>query len=63
MMLAFPAFAASAIIVMTRIFGSKVNQRINSEGLFDFGHWNVYLSPLRIMEDHSWLGIGPGTFR
>jgi O-antigen ligase len=63
LVLVFPVFAASAIIVMIQIFGSRVNQRFNSEGLFDSGRWNVYLSTLKIIEDHPWLGTGLGTFR
>lgn len=62
LLLAFPLYAISAIIVAFQVFGSRVNQRFESEGLFDAGRWNVYLSTLKIIGDHPWLGTGLGTF-
>lgn len=61
--LAFPLSAACAIVVALQFFGGRVGQRFGSEGLFDPGRWNTYLSTLRIIEEHSWLGTGLGTFR
>jgi O-Antigen ligase len=63
LLLGFPLYAAGAILLALQTFGSKVNQRIDSEGLFDSGRWNVYLSTLGIIRDHPWLGTGLGTFR
>ena len=63
LLLAFPLYTAGVIIVVLQIFGSKVNQRFDSEGLFDTGRWNTYLSTLGIIRDHPWLGTGLGTFR
>lgn len=63
LLFAFPLFAAGAIVLALQLFGSRVNQRFNSDGLFDTGRWNVYLSTLGIIEDHPWLGTGLGTFR
>jgi hypothetical protein len=63
LLLAFPLFAAGAIVIALQIFGSRINQRFDSEGLFDSGRWHAYLSTLGIIGDHPWLGTGLGTFR
>ena len=63
LLLAFPLYATGAAVIALQILGSRVNQRFESEGLFDPGRWKVYLSTLRIIEDHPWLGTGLGTFR
>jgi O-antigen ligase len=63
LLLAFPLYAAGGILLALQIFGSKVNQRIDSQGLFDSGRWKVYQSTLGIIRDHPWLGTGLGTFR
>jgi O-antigen ligase len=63
LLLAFPFYAAGAIILVLQIFGSRVNQRFNTEGLFDSARWNVYLSALKMIQEHPWLGTGLGTFR
>jgi O-antigen ligase len=63
LLLGFPAIAIAAVLVMFQIFGSRVNQRFDSEGLFDSGRWNAYLSSINIIKDHPWLGTGLGTFR
>lgn len=63
LLLAFPLYAFGAIILGLQIFGSRINQRFASEGLFDSGRWNAYLSTLKIIRDQPWLGTGLGTFR
>ena len=63
LLLGFPAIAIVAGLVMFQIFGSRVSQRFDSEGLFDSGRWNAYLSSIDIIKDHPWLGTGLGTFR
>ncbi|MCP3472154.1 O-antigen ligase family protein [Bradyrhizobium sp. CCGUVB1N3] len=63
LLLTFPAVAILVILMMFQILGSSVNQRIDSEGLFDSGRWNAYLSTIEIIKDHPWLGTGVGTFR
>jgi hypothetical protein len=63
LLLAFPLSAACAIVVALQIFGGRVGQRFGSEGFFDSGRWNAYLSTLRIIEEYPWLGTGLGTFR
>lgn len=63
LVLVFPAIAIAAVLAIFEIFGSLVTQRFNSEGLFDSGRWNVYLSTIDMIKDHPWLGTGLGTFR
>ena len=63
LLLAFPLSASAAIVVALQLFGGRINQRFGLEGLFDSGRFNTYLSTLRIVEDHPWLGTGLGTFR
>jgi hypothetical protein len=58
----FPLCAACAIIIAL-VFGSRISQRFSLEGFFDSERWNVYISTLRIIGDHPWLGTGLGTFR
>lgn len=63
LLLTFPLYAAGTIIAALQIFGARVEQRFDSEGLGDSGRWNTYLSTLNIIGDHPWLGSGLGTFR
>lgn len=63
LLLTFPLYAIGTIFIVLQIFGSRVNQRFDSAGLFDSGRWNVYLSTIKIIEQHPWLGTGLGTFR
>ncbi|MDH2356826.1 O-antigen ligase family protein [Bradyrhizobium sp. SSUT112] len=63
LLLTFPLYSAGTIVVALQIFGSRVEQRFDSEGLSDSGRWNTYLSTVNIIGDHPWLGSGLGTFR
>jgi hypothetical protein len=63
LLLAFPLSASAVIVVALQLFGGRINQRFGLEGLFDSGRFNTYLSTVRIVEDHPWLGTGLGTFR
>lgn len=63
LLFSFPAIAIAVILAIFQIFGSMVIQRFDSEGLFDSGRWNIYLSTIEMIKDHPWLGTGLGTFR
>ena len=63
LLLAFPIAAVCGIVLALQIFGGRIDQRFGSEGLFDPGRWNAYLSAFEIIGDHPWLGTGLGTFR
>lgn len=63
LILVFPLFATLAVVLAIQLFGGRINQRFGSQGLFDPGRWSTYVSTLKIIEDHPWLGTGLGTFR
>jgi O-antigen ligase len=48
--------------VLLETVGSGVYARIGAQGLTDNSRFTVYLSVLRLIKDHPWLGTGLGTF-
>lgn len=49
-------------LLLLRVFGSNVSERIDLQGLSGEGRLSVYRSTLEIIADNPWFGTGLGTF-
>ncbi|MET4481515.1 O-antigen ligase family protein [Bradyrhizobium sp. F1.13.3] len=59
----FPIAVVILIIGAISIFAPSVNRRFGTQGFFDAGRWQAYVSMAEIIKEYPWFGSGLGTFR